>query len=599
MIHVHISGDHIPIKVNSFQCARELDNRAVFSFVVMDIANTYGSFLRGQPVEVFDDEIALYDSADDYLYDSADAELVFENCNFSGYIEVSEKIPISRRADCDEFIHDVVCSGMMYLADKRLIALSMVDEYAGDVVREIVAQVLYEEGVTHTAESVIDGLVIKEAAFNYVPCTEALDALAEASNCWWDIDRDKIMYFQSRDAIAAPFVLTPSLVIGSPSVKTGNPLYRNVQWMSGGYDVTTEQVEIFVADGEQTSFQVAFPFNQKPTVEIYDPPGWTEESVEYRGTGITAPWYWERDSNTITQDSLETPLAANNKIRITYYGRIDIIVVDSDSAAILAQQTIEEGGSGKVENITLEKNMAGQDAILETAGAKLLKFAQASTTMKFTTEQSGLVVGQLLEVTGFTVLGIANDTELLVTKVEAYDIKGTILRFDVEACIGPAHASWAQLFKELDRMARPEIRLGMVDTSTIVMPNEFEKTWLEAERPNPFYLLAPGPLVRPGSTISPSLPFPKPITHCAVYDVGGELDRVPLAQLTGVGTSQIDSLAYFSSTQGVGTITHIGWIGGQHATSTPDSGEILDYQAWDKEKTASETLQIIKHDYKW
>jgi len=272
--------------------------------------------------------------------------------------------------------------------------------------------------------------------------------------------------------------------------------------------------------------------------------------------------------------------------------------MDQDQAAINLQKTIEGGGSGIVENLTHEKNISGNDAIIELAGTKLQKYAQQSTTLKFKTEESGLAPGQLLEIQGFENLFIDNGEELLISRVEMYDISGHIIMYDVEACKGPAQSSWGSFFRQIDKLARPEIRLGMVDTSSVISPEIFEKTWVLADVTNPFEPVTPSTLLTPSTTLCPCLPYPEPIEYCAVYDTGVEIGRVPIAQISGVGGETITTIAYFSTTDGNGTIDHIGWIGGQHTTSAADSGEILDYQAWDHTKTSSECLLIKKYDYK-
>jgi hypothetical protein len=383
-----------------------------------------------------------------------------------------------------------------------------------------------------------------------------------------------------------------------PKVKTGNPLYRNIQYITGGVDETTSQEAIQFGDGEKRAFIVSYELMHVPTVEVDRGSGYVAETVGIRGVELKQ-WLWQKNDNTITQDDNEPVLGPTDSVKITYIGGYDIIGISEGPGAVARQKAIEGGGtSGKVEALSHETAITGYQAVLELAGFRISKYSPDSTTLQFRTMRTGLVAGQLLTVDGFEYLGV-DGLELLVTKVDAKDTKG-VFYYDVDACVGPAQESWASFFKKLQRSTVPNIRLGIADTRSLLLPTTFSRVWIESERPNIFYFDFPSATRFPAAGYWPNFTPGGQVQYATVHDGATEIDRRSPTTVEGMtpASEQIITTTYYSPTDVVGDITAFGWAGGAQATLTADTPTVFDEQASVRTKTALESLQIRKTDVK-
>ena len=120
-MEVYINDTLEPTLTDSISIEDSIEQRATASFVVRDIQNTK-SFKKGNPVRIEHNG----------------------NLLFRGFVEISRKQPIS---DTGQYIHQIDCTDMHYLADKRIAALAEVNTSAGSVVGSIINRYLREEGV--------------------------------------------------------------------------------------------------------------------------------------------------------------------------------------------------------------------------------------------------------------------------------------------------------------------------------------------------------------------------------------------------------------------------------------------------------------------
>lgn len=556
---------------------------------------------KGNFVTIQGPDVNLLDVNDEVLLDDDDEELIFSTNIFSGFVDIARKIPISR-AEGDEFEYnfDIVCSDMQYLSDKRVVAFSKINTLAGDMAKYIVDNWLYEEGVTYTEDSIEDGNLVLEAVYNYVSASEALDAIAESSGFWWHIDFDKVLHMKSRTSDVAPVILTEEMCLGKPIVKSGNPLYRNIQYISGAQDITSEQIEIQFGDGDKRSFVTGYGIVSEPTIEIDTVSGFVAQTVGRKGVEL-AQWYWEKNSNLITQEAGEVVLELTDQVKISYIGGFDIMGISSDEGAILEQQALEGGGtSGKVESRSDEAALSGYEAVLELAGYRISKYSPPSNTLEFVTQQIGFAGGQLLTVAdtaGFASLGV-NGQDLLITKVETFD-KDAVIFYKVEAVAGPAHQTWANFFKRLQRQTKSKIRVGIADSRSLLLPNTFTRTWSEFERPNIFAFDFPDDLRFPASDYWPGFEPGNQIKQAVVFDTVEISRKAPtLIENMTPESEEITTTTYYGPTDIIGAITHFGWAGGAQATNVLNTDTVYDKQADARIKTTLESLQIRHIDEK-
>ena len=301
-------------------------------------------FKKGQPVDVYDGE-----------------ELIF-----SGVIETAIKIK-----NTFDMVHDVSCIDWHYLADKRIMAKAYENEQAGDIIKDIISTYLVDEGVTQG--TIQDGALVTEAVFNYVPITDAINAITEKAGFLWYIDYDKKLYFMERGTEQAPFPVTnKDMQKGSIEFVNGNPQYRNKQYIKGGKDITDPQTQNFKGDGVNQTFVTGYPIAKVPTVTLNS----VSQTVGIRGLDENKDWYWSKGDNTVTQESSDTPITSVDTLSITYQGEFDIVVITMLAEEIDRNKNIEGVGTGIVEDVFDDKSITTRLAAFELANSKIKKICK-------------------------------------------------------------------------------------------------------------------------------------------------------------------------------------------------------------------------------
>ena len=497
----------------------------------------------------------------------------------------------------------IQATDMHYAADKRLAAKAYQNQTVDVIVADLYTDYLLPEGIG--IGQIDAGIVLEEAAFNYVPVSQALDALAERVGYWWRIDENKDLYFAQRGTSVAPFDGTGAVMLhDSIRVEHSNPKYRNVQVVRGARDLTSVQTEIQVGDGEKQSFVVAYPIAKVPTVEISIGGGaYTAQTVGIRGIEEGKDWYWSGGDNTISQDSTGTPLTSADMLKVVYQGEFPVIIISRNPGEIIGRQDVEGGGTGQVEEIITENSQSTRKGAFQLAAQLLEKYSTIGRTVTFNTRERGLLPGQLIDITlpAYKLTG-----QFLIESVQERDEQGAEMRYGVKAIEGPEQKSWANLFKEILISNQPTVRVGVGTGESLILPYQFKKTWTAIETPNIFSELRPTAAgVEPTTTLFPSFDPGERVTHVEMMSGVTTVFRKAITTSTEVGTT-LATIAYISPGEGNGTIDSIRWYGGIDAGTGAGSGVAVDEQSTSLSqgaspwvKTSSESWQIESENTRW
>ena len=556
---------------NSLEIENAIGERSTARFVLIDTEGVQ-RYEKGIPVEIVDDDETLL---------------------FAGVIENEQE---SRLAPDGGLYHEIDCIDWTYKADKRIVAQSYQDMLAKDIVLDLFNTYLQEEGVL--IGTIHDGVTITEAVFNYIPVSDAMDAIAEKCGFWWEINADKELNFVERATFNAPFDATESIMRkDTVSVDKSNQQYRNRQYIKGGKDVTDPQTERFIGNGETTTYSVGYPIAKVPTVEIslnYDTnnPVWTQQTVGIRGLEDNKDWYWSKGDNTITQDIFGTILEDTDRIRITYQGEFDIVVLTFDPTEIERLRAIEGEGTGYVDEVYDDRSISSRDAGFELSESKIEKYGKINRILRFQTWEKGLKPGQIIQ----TVLPLhdLNDA-LLIDRITAFR-EDDMFFYRVEAVEGPRFDSWASIFSNLAKQGRDfVIRENIDEQQVLVTVETFTKTW-DTQQPNIFEESYPDGTLTPG--FYPSFLPQHRVRFMAWYENDVEIGRKPITQQTfteGVN-DELFSLTYLNPNEANTTLSHLGWIGGIYASGEIGTGIEVDKQVFVKTKNNQEAIQVEKTD---
>ena len=343
---------------------------------------------------------------------------------------------------------DIAITAVDYnqLADRFLVAEVYENQTIEAITTDLVTQYLGTEGVT--IGHIEPGAVITRKLFSYVSLAEALNWVSEQTGYAWEIDYSKVFRLRAPDTIAAPFAATGDTV-RTMSVRRPRGAYRNRQYIRGGKDLTDLRAEFFSGDGTRRTFTVAFPIGKEPSVTVNGTP----ESVGIRGVEFGFAWYWNKESNEITQDNAGTILEAADQLGVTYRGLFPILVQAQDDAA-LAERIAVEGGSGLYEAIEEEGSIDDAELALDTALAKLQRDGLIRDYIEITTDLFGMRSGQLMTVTD-PALGL--DGTYLIQSVRVSDVDGVELLFSATLMSGDALGGWIAWFQRLMAVKRLEV----------------------------------------------------------------------------------------------------------------------------------------------
>lgn len=559
---IKINGIEIPYQKPSLSVEEAIEERSTLSFVMVDKGGLY-HFRKGQPVEYHKGGL-----------------------KFAGVVDTSKEQERSGTV-----FHTITCADWHYLVDKRIIASAHEGETVGDILLYIIDNYLAEEGIT--AGNIQEGPIIQEAVFNYVPITDAINALAEKAGYWWKVDQYKQLHFVERATNQGPSISAGDMRKGSVFVEHGNPKYRNRQYIKGGRDITDPQTEIKRGDGEAQTFVVGFPVAKVPTVEVSINGGsWQPQTIGIRQVEEGRQWYWSKGSNVISQDDANTPLNDNDRIRITYQGEFDIIVLSEDMAEISHRQELE-GNSGKIEHVEDEPYNTNRNSAFQSANSKLQKYGVIGRKLTFQT-QKPIETGQLVKVT-FPIHRL-DEAEMLVESVTITE-ESDVVWYNVTCVEGPVSSSWSKMFYAMATRGQAfVIRENISEEQILITLAQFSKTWPESESPNIFKKLRPP--FRAGVGTKPTFKYEDRVKYISWFNGETELGRKILTRREGLNTDEINTITFIAPFEANVEITHLGWWGGWKATSQLGTGILIDKQPYEKFKNELEAIQVDKTDIK-
>jgi len=425
-VSVFVDDTLVVTVAESCQISNRIEERSIASFVITDIEGD-DTYQRGQVIKIYDGETAT----------PTGTRL------FAGFIEYPDRV-----RDGDGFLHTIQCKDNHYLADKRLVVKSYTSQTLSYIVNDIITDYLAAEGIT--AGTIQTGPTIGEAIFNYVPASQCFDALKELSGFVWQINDDKTLDFIQRDTNVAPWTLTSiQIVDGSAHLSTGNPAYRNRQYIRGGKGLTSQQTETFTGDGVTVAFTVGYPIASQPTVTVNG----VGQDEGIKGVDTGKDCYWNKGDATITFAVAPGAVA----VVIVYYGQYPLIARSDNYASIAARMAVE-GGTGIVEEMVTEAQHESAGAMRDSASTKLKVYCQDAEKFTFQTRTSGLKAGQLLTVT-YSPFNFSSH-EMLIESVGITEEDSTHLIYTVVALTGPALGSWTRFFSNILTRQDKSIKIG-------------------------------------------------------------------------------------------------------------------------------------------
>lgn len=567
---VYIDNQEIEIRRGSLSISNTVEEHDTCSFTVISAYPQYYDFEKGQTVEICEDSGKLLYSG--YIYS------VDERLTTAGKIEYNIKV-----------------QGQDYLASKRVFAKGYSDSYIGDIIEDIVNNVLIHEGVT--IGKIDKGIKIKRITFNYKHINEIFDELKDLGNYMWFINQNKKLYFIEQGSLRAPYDLDISsigrgiVVDNQIRITKSQHKYRNTQFITGCKGLTNKTV-YKKGDGTTKEFDMGYPLAKQPRIYIdrNDGNGFVEQTIGVKGLTEGKQFYWQYNNNTIVQADGEAPLESNHILKAEIIGMYDLVIKTNDQDAIFKQQK-KDRTTGIVENVE-EGNYVGLDVAMEFARLNINKNKDDGVTIIFKTDRKGFEAGQEIRVN--IPQSFIYNQYFKITAVDLIEDNGAIF-YNIKCVKGPLDDSWVKFFQRKQSGSIDEV-ISSVETITLLF--NFSKDWYGTENPNVFATtLYPSKSLFPSTSLYPSLNPKQKIKYLAWFKDGEEAGRVEITDESS-SANEIITVGFIHAQYG-GNISHIGWFGGSTATEELGTGYLLDIQPLDKHKEQYlEVYQIVKVDTK-
>ena len=435
------------VEFSSLSISERLAERSTASLAVWDLNGTLPAIAEGMPITVKDPE----------------ARTVFD-----GYVAVPASTrpnpgdtPIRWQLDCVDF---------HYLADRRLVADAWASSFLGDIVDDIITNVLAAEGIT--AGTIATGPLLAEVVMAYVSAARALDRLTTASGYTWMIDHDKKLHVMLPTGTPTG-TIDAGDVKHTPDLKRSSPDYRNRQFVRGAQGFTDPQVEEFGGDGKATTFTVGYSIGQVPTVKVNT----VAKTVGIRGVDTGKDWYWNKGDPKLTQDTGGTKLISTDTMEVTYVGLFALVVISSDPSEQTRRAAVEGSGTGQVEATVNVTEVYGTDAALQVATGLLGTYSQEGRTLSIVTDDPTYHAGQYVTV---NLPELGEDGEpYLVTAVQTRDLSRSEWDYTVTAIQGADAGSWqARLARGLEsKDLELSIRENISESETLLVLHQIAESW--------------------------------------------------------------------------------------------------------------------------
>lgn len=335
----------------------------------------------------------------------------------------------------------IQCVDFTILLDRRIINVEYNNLTLKAVAQDFVATYLAADGVTldPTMET---GPTLEHLVFPDVSISGALNELSELTGFQWYIDYTKVLHLFSQSYFSAPYVLDDLAYWRDLEVSRSLGRYRNLQIVRAGDDISDVQTEEFHGDSKQVSFTTSMPVALAPTVRVNA----VAKTVGILNVDAGADWYWNANSNQITQDPAAAKLNSTDTLTVLYQGYFPIKNKARAQKAIADRIAVEGFGTGVYEAVEDAQEINRLSLATDKAIGLLRRYAQIPPTLSFTSKQDGYRAGQILTV---NLLKHGLRGAYLIQRVELTTLSMQELWYRVECLDGEAAGGDVDFFRKL------------------------------------------------------------------------------------------------------------------------------------------------------
>ncbi len=308
------------------------------------------------------------------------------------------------------------------------------------------------------------GSIIPQTSMFHKYCDVCIDDNANASNYWWNIDKNLVAYFLPQNAIPAPWVASDGgsvptsgdFLDANITIEDASDLYRNREIVDNVLAPTTIN-QNFVGNGVATSWTCGNQWAGVPTVTITNT---VTGIVSLATVGVLnvdtgKQFYYAVGNPTITEDVSGPLYDFTFTLNFTGPGQFLTFSQYDDTVGQAARALVEGGGSSGIVTWVVDGTgltKAQGDAL---AQADVQQYGQLGRLLKATTRRFGLTPGQALAVflpahnVWNQLFFIRSVKTYLKTEFPNGTAGGSVQQgwYNVECISGPNVGDWTKLYK--------------------------------------------------------------------------------------------------------------------------------------------------------
>lgn len=337
--------------------------------------------------------------------------------------------------------YQVSCVDWSYKLNSKLVTKRYVNMDPADIIADVMTNFV-PAGLGFTTSHVQRGnFQVASIKFNYEQVTQVLEKLAKQIGWEWYVDASKDIHFFLAENIPAPFNIDettgnidwPSLDVSIDLTNMKNSVYV----VGGNYPKTFNAgnaVDVYQTDGVKTAFALAYNYDQTSIVVTLD--GATQTlGIDQQTDPATVQWLYSPSGKFVRSTTL---IGSGHTVKIFGNAQIPILAHASDSGAIATY--------GEIQDSVIDKQIKSVSEAQERALAEILQFGHQVYDVKFTTRQTGLVLGQTILLNSAK-LGISN-YPLIIKRIDGTAYSPSQFEYHVEA-LGSDNVTFVDIMSRL------------------------------------------------------------------------------------------------------------------------------------------------------
>ena len=317
------------------------------------------------------------------------------------------------------------------------------ETYENKTIAEIIADLCATYNSDFDANNVESDYSISKIVFNNISFYDAIKKLADIVQYEFYADVDKSIHFFPKFSKTAPFDLTDSngnLIYKSLGREIdGKQLVNSVRVRGGEKDGEAYTDVITVKGNDSKSFKLPYKFANL-TIRVDVGAGYVSKNVGIDNIDdfTTDDVLYNYQEKTFR---FENALADGNKIEFSGNPKVPILAIASDSESIAEY--------GKREKLIKDASIEDLGIARKRAQAELLTYKEPVSEAKFTTYESGLRTGMVINLTS-VIRGI--NVDYIIRKIVFKAIDPDTFGYDVELVTTRKYG----LIELLQKLMKPE-----------------------------------------------------------------------------------------------------------------------------------------------